>query len=64
MSRASWRSTQTARAFEGWRTSVSNSLLFQDDAEAKELGNHYHYSDFMNNAEEGSLELTIRYKPD
>jgi hypothetical protein len=38
--------------------------LPEDDAEARRLGNHYHYAEYMNNAEEGSIELMIRYKPD
>ena len=33
------------------------------DDEAKTAANHYHIADFMNNAEEGSLELIIRYDP-
>ena len=33
------------------------------DEEAKTPANHYHISDFFNNAEEGSLELIIRYDP-
>ena len=32
--------------------------------EAKTPANHYHFADFMNNAEEGSLELIILYQPD
>ena len=33
------------------------------DDEAKTAANHYHIADFLNNAEEGSLELIIRYDP-
>ena len=40
------------------------AALPEDDTEAGKLGNHYHYADYMSNAEEGSLELVIRYKPD
>ena len=40
------------------------AALPEDDEEARRLGNHYHYADVMNNAEEGSLELIVRYKPD
>ena len=32
--------------------------------EAKTGANHYHIADYMNNAEEGSLELIILCKPD
>jgi len=38
--------------------------LPNNDEEAKKLGNHYHYADYMNNLEEGSIPLTILYKPD
>ena len=34
------------------------------DAQAKTPANHYHIADYMSNAEEGSLELTILYRPD
>ena len=40
------------------------AMLPEDDDEAQKLGNHYHYNPSMNNAEEGSLEMTILYKPD
>jgi hypothetical protein len=33
------------------------------DDEASTAANHYHIADFLNNAEEGSLELIIRYDP-
>lgn len=32
--------------------------------EAQRLGNHYHYADYMNNLEEGSIPIVILYKPD
>ena len=38
--------------------------LPDDNEEAKKLGNHYHYADYMNNLEEGSIPLTILYKGD
>jgi hypothetical protein len=38
--------------------------LPNNDEEARKLGNHYHYADYMNNVEEGSTSLTILYKPD
>jgi hypothetical protein len=34
------------------------------DAQATTPANHYHIADYMSNAEEGSLELTILYRPD
>jgi hypothetical protein len=43
---------------------VCRSLSELSDEEAKTAANHYHFADFMNNAEEGSLELIILYKPD
>jgi hypothetical protein len=27
-------------------------------------GNHYHFADYMNNAEDGSVPFVILYKPD
>ena len=33
------------------------------DKEAKTPANHYHIADYMNNAEEDSMELIIRYDP-
>jgi hypothetical protein len=38
--------------------------LPEDDAEATRLGNHYHFADYMNNLEEGSIPVVIHYKPD
>lgn len=38
--------------------------LPEDDEQAKALGNHYHYADYMNNLEEGSVPVVILYKPD
>ncbi len=40
---------------------VRLSELTED--EAKTPANHYHYADYMNNAEEGSVPLIIRYDP-
>ena len=42
---------------------VCQGLSELSDNEAKTPANHYHIADFMNNAEEGSLELIIRYDP-
>jgi hypothetical protein len=38
--------------------------LPENDEEAQKLGSHYHYADYMNNAEEGSIPLIILDKPD
>ena len=38
--------------------------LPEDLEESRRLGNHYHYADYMNNAEEGSTPLVILFKPD
>jgi hypothetical protein len=43
---------------------VCHKLSELSDEDAKTAANHYHIADYMNNAEEGSLELIIRYKPD
>ena len=43
---------------------VCRRLSELSDEEAKTAANHYHFADFMNNAEEGSLELIILYQPD
>ena len=43
---------------------VCNRLSELSDEEAKTAANHYHIADYMNNAEEGSLEVIILYKPD
>ena len=40
------------------------SLSELTDEEATTPANHYHIADYMNNAEEGSLELIILYRPD
>ena len=37
--------------------------LPEDDEAAKLLGNHYHFADYLNNAEEGSTPFIILYKP-
>jgi hypothetical protein len=38
--------------------------LPEDDEAARKLGNHYHFSEVMNNLEPGSVSFKIRYKPD
>jgi hypothetical protein len=42
---------------------VCRGLSELSDDEAKTPANHYHIADYMNNAEDGSLELIIRYDP-
>lgn len=43
---------------------VCRGLSELSDEEAKTPANHYHFAHYMNNAEEGSLELIILFKPD
>lgn len=32
--------------------------------ESRKLGNHYHYADYMNNTEPGSVDMEILYDPE
>jgi hypothetical protein len=43
---------------------VCRKLSELSDEAAKTAANHYHVADYMNNAEAGSLELIVLYKPD
>ena len=43
---------------------VCQRLSELSDEETKTGANHYHIADYMNNAEEGSLEMIILCKPD
>jgi hypothetical protein len=43
---------------------VCQGLSELTDEQAKTPANHYHIADYMNNAEQGSLELIILYRPD
>ena len=43
---------------------LSLAELPENNEEAKRLGNHYHFADYMNNLENGSTEFTILYDPD
>ena len=43
---------------------VCQGLSNLSDEDAKTPANHYHIADYMNNAEQGSLELLIRCDPD
>jgi hypothetical protein len=43
---------------------VCQGLSELTEEQAKTPANHYHIADYMNNAEEGSLELIIFYRPD
>jgi len=38
--------------------------LPENDEQARKLGNHYHFSEHMNNLEAGSVSFKIRHKPD
>ena len=42
---------------------VCQALSELSDDQAKTPANHYHIADYMNNDEDGSLELIIRYDP-
>jgi hypothetical protein len=42
---------------------VCRGLSELSDDDAQTPANHYHIADYMNNAEDGSLELIIRYDP-
>jgi len=39
------------------------AMLPENDEEAAKLGGHYHYAEWMNNAEPGSEPITIIYQP-
>ena len=43
---------------------ICQGLSDLSDEDARTPANHYHIADYMNTAEEGSLELLIRYDPD
>jgi hypothetical protein len=43
---------------------VCRQLSELSDEEARTPANHYHIADYMNNAEEGSLQLIIVCDPD
>ena len=43
---------------------VCLALSRLSDEEAKTAANHYHFADYMNNAEAGSVPLVILFKPD
>jgi hypothetical protein len=43
---------------------VCQKLSELSDEEARTGANHYHIASYMNNAEEGSLEMIILFKPD
>jgi hypothetical protein len=42
---------------------ICHGLSKLSDEDAKTAANHYHVADYMNNAEEGSLQLIIRFDP-
>ena len=45
------------------RVCLALAELPEDDEEAKRLGNHYHFAEYMNTLEEGSTPFVILYKP-
>ncbi len=46
------------------RVCAALAELPEDAEQAKRLGNHYHFADYMNNAESGSTPFVILFKPD
>jgi hypothetical protein len=42
---------------------ICHGLSKLSDEDAKTAANHYHIADYMNNADEGSLQLIIRFDP-
>ena len=38
--------------------------LPENRADARQLGNHYHFAEYMNNTEPGSIELEVLYDPE
>lgn len=42
---------------------ICRGLSELSDEDAKTAANHYHIADYMNNAEEGSLQLIILFDP-
>lgn len=40
------------------------AALPEDREQSRKLGNHYHYAEWMNNAEPGSMPLEILYDPE
>jgi hypothetical protein len=46
------------------RVCLALADLPEDNEEAKRLGNHYHFADYLDSAEEGSTPFIILYKPD
>ena len=45
------------------RVCLALADLPEDDEEAKRLGNHYHFAEYMNNSEAGSTPFIILYRP-
>lgn len=43
---------------------VCSSLSELSDEEAKTAANHYHFADYMNTADDGSIPTMILYNPD
>jgi hypothetical protein len=40
------------------------AALPQDVEASRQAGNHYHFAEYMNNLEPGSIPIVILYKPD
>ena len=45
------------------RVCLALAELPEDDEQAKRSGNHYHFAEYMNNADEGSVPFVVLYKP-
>ncbi len=46
------------------RACLALSDLPENADEARRLGNHYHFADYMNNAEAGSVPVIVLFRPD
>lgn len=46
------------------RVCLALADLPEDNEEAKRLGNHYHFADYLDTADAGSTPFIILYKPD
>jgi hypothetical protein len=43
---------------------VCLALSRLSDEEARTAANHYHFADYMNSADDGSVPLVVRFQPD
>jgi len=47
-----------------WFSEICQKLSKLNDADAKTAANHYHFDEYLGNAEPGSIPLVILCKPD